>query len=156
VFHQTVQEFLEIPAESVGRVTIVMEVNLDLAKPLPSEFDELFNVFASILLRWKEKRMPRRVSVGIDATCAQPRILLCPPGYTPTFRFQACSIPARLKVVRKAEHHVDATRKPTVPCSGRVTQVAPPPDVDIAVSQAEKDRNAIAHRRDANYRQYAH
>jgi hypothetical protein len=155
VFHQAVQEFLEIPPESIGRVAIVMEVNLDLAESLPSELDQLFNVFASILLRGKEKRMPRCISVGIDATCAQPRILLSPPGHTPAFRFQVCSIPARLKVVRKTEHHVDAAREPTVPPSDRMTQVAPPPDVDIAVSQAEEDRNAIPYRRDAHYRQYA-
>jgi hypothetical protein len=103
-----VQELLEIPAESVRRVTIVMEVNFDLAETLPSELDEPLDVFAPILLRWKEERMPRRVAVGIDAACAQTRVLDCPPVHALTFRFQACSMPARLEVVGETEHHIDA------------------------------------------------
>ena len=141
---QTPEEFLEIPAQSFGRVSIVMQVNLDLAKALPPKIDEPLNVLGPVFLRWEKKAVARRKSVGIRAPGTQARIVIRPAGDPPTFCFQVSSIPARFKMIGKTEHHVDRAWRPTWRTSGNLTRVVPPPDVDIAVQEPEQDRKAVS------------
>jgi hypothetical protein len=90
----------------------MVQVNLDFAKPLATQFSKCIDVLNVILFERKEKRMTGTVSVAITQVGVKARILL-QPGPNSAIRNLIRSISVvRLEVIGNAKEDMNSLSMP--------------------------------------------
>ncbi len=110
---QDVEKLSELLAQAIGRIVVVMQMNLDLAETHPAQFDQRVQVFRAVLLTGIEERMDRWPPIGVEQTGAQDRVLVAPARDARPLGRVVGRLPLRLEVIDEAEQQVagDALRR---------------------------------------------
>ena len=107
IIRQARLELEQCRTKPLGRVVVVMEMNLDFAQAGFAERRQAIQVLAPVLFGGKEKRVARWPSVGIGKSRCQTRQPL-DPGVNPrALDGEAGIAMPRLEVVRDTDQNVD-------------------------------------------------
>src|SRR5208283_4285742 len=104
-------------AKVLGRVVVVMEMNLHFTVAAPAQSREQIEVLGHVLLRRIEKRMLRRAPIGIAKLVGHPWIVFKPMLDALQPLMPGSLVPQRFVMVDKAEKNVrrrDHCRRPTL------------------------------------------
>src|SRR6185369_5418923 len=104
------EEFLEAEqagAQAFGGVSVVMEMDLDLAEARPAQLRQGVKIFSFVFFDREEKSVARRAAVGIAKAAELPREALRPRLHAPPARSDVGAPRLRLVMVGDAQDAVD-------------------------------------------------
>src|SRR5206468_1185733 len=100
-------EAQQLGAQTLGRVLVVMQMDLDLAKPRPAQTRQRVEILLLVLLDRKKERVARRPTVAVLEGAELPGILLDPGGDALPTDLDARLTRLRLEVIGDAENDVN-------------------------------------------------
>ena len=131
------QGFLEgeqLPAQVIGRVAVVVQMDLDLAIAGAAQLGQAFEVFRLVLFDGKEEGVARRPAIAIAETAELPRKLAHPFVDAPQAMGIVGTVRFRLEVVGEAQQQVDVVIRPRQPALANLAQVGRQPALEMAAA----------------------
>jgi hypothetical protein len=95
------------PAQFLGRLAVVVQVDLDLAESLTAKPGKVVEMLGLILLKGVEKRVPRRPAVAVVQIAEKAWVVADPLPDTRPGDIRGGCLSARLEVVRYAQEQVN-------------------------------------------------